>query len=84
MFAKLYGDGDDQILVKLDSNDDSGEPEVRFYSAFPDVGVCSIAVGFKDTDLGWSAAEKAFSNITEILAKEAVKSLALSVAEVGI
>jgi hypothetical protein len=30
-FAKLYGDGDDQILVKLDECLDGGQPEVRFY-----------------------------------------------------
>ena len=70
-FAKLYGDGDDQILVKIDESDD-GAPEVRFYFQPLELGVCSLAIKFDDSDDGWDKAETAFAAVTEDTAQEVV------------
>ena len=71
-FAKLYGDGDDQILVKLDECLDGGQPEVRFYFQPPELGVCSLAIKFEDSDAGWDEAETAFAAVTQESAREVV------------
>ena len=75
MFAKLferpmYG----QVLAKLDVNE-NGDPELRWYVQPPDLGVCSFALGFKDTDDGWDAAEAAFNGADEATADAAGKAL---------
>ena len=71
-FAKLFGEGHDQILVKLDGCLEEGRPEVRFYFQPPDLGVCSWAVKFNDTDDGWDEAETAFEAVTQDTALEVV------------
>ena len=76
-FAKLYGVGDGQILVKIDEAED-GAPEVRFYFQPPGLGVCSMALKFQDSYDGWDKAEAAFEAVTEDSARAAVeKQLAL-------
>ena len=45
MFAKLFFDNADQVLVKLDS-DDEGNPEIRFYCEPNGLGVCSAVLSF--------------------------------------
>ncbi|SDJ89184.1 hypothetical protein [Billgrantia gudaonensis] len=63
MFAKIFqSPAYGQILVKLDSADDDGSPEVRFYVKPKNLGVCSFAIGFSDSDEGWNAAERGFEN----------------------
>lgn len=58
-FAKLFDrPGYGQVLAKLDLHD--GKPELRWYVQPPEMGVCSFALGFEDTDDGWDAAERAF------------------------
>lgn len=71
-FAKLYETDQGQILVKLDAEDGGGAPEVRFYVTPPGLGVCSIALKFKDSDEGWDKAEEAFDIIDEARAIAAV------------
>ncbi len=71
MFCKLFGTDNDQVLVKLDSNDD-GFPEVRIYFEPPDLGVCAAAFSWNDSDTGWDTAEKTFADITEAKAREIV------------
>lgn len=65
-FAKLYGNDDNQVLVKLDQGEDG--PEVRFYFKPDGLGVCSVASEFEDTDEGWDAAESAFEKVNEEMA----------------
>lgn len=71
-FAKLYGEGDDQILVKLD-NDQYDAPELRFYCQPPDFGVCSFSINFEGSEAGWDKAEAAFEKVTEESAREAIR-----------
>lgn len=60
-FAKLFETEEfGQILVKLDASPDEHEPEVRFYVNPPDLGVCSFAAGYPDSDEGWDAAQACF------------------------
>lgn len=73
MFCKLFGPDDNQILAKLDS-DENEVPEVRFYFQPENLGVCSIAVGFNDTDEGWVAAERFLKILTEEQARKLVDS----------
>ena len=63
MFCKLYETKrHGQILVKLDTCIED-KPEIRFYTQPANLGVCSVAIGYKDTDNGWAAAEAAFAAI---------------------
>jgi len=64
MFAKLYGADKDQVLVKMDTNEEC-EPEVRVFVKPEGLGVCSIAVSFKDSDAGWKKAQKIIDERTE-------------------
>jgi hypothetical protein len=76
-FAKLFGAGDDQVLVKKDA-DQKGNPEVRFYFVpkKPEgLGVCSIAIGWKDdSDDSWAHCDMAFESVTEELARERIQA----------
>lgn len=82
-FAKLYNDTPHgQILVKLDTDRDEGSPEVRFFSMPPGLGVCSVALGFDDTDAGWETAEAAFEKVDEKKAIEIIGSMGAGWSEV--
>jgi hypothetical protein len=76
-FAKLFGSGDEQLLVKKDA-DQKGNPEVRFYFVpkQPEgLGVCSIAIGWKDdSETSWDQCDKAFASVTEQGARERIES----------
>jgi len=74
-FAKLYETDYGQILVKLDACSETAVPEVRFYVKPPGLGVCSLALKFKDTDEGWDKAEEAFDKINEPRAVDAVREV---------
>lgn len=74
MFAKLYGTDKDQVLVKQDINED-GCPEIRFYCEPEGLGVCSIAISFKDDENGWDKAEEVFNEVTETKAREMCKRI---------
>ncbi len=71
MFAKLFGGPDDQVLVKLDSAE-SGSPEVRLFFEPVGLGVCSIALGFEDSEDGWAKAETAFASMNEVEARAGI------------
>lgn len=72
-FCKVFTDEDiGQILVKLDSSDETFKPEVRFYCQPADLGVCSMALIFTDDDAGWDKAEKAFTEMNKETAVNAV------------
>ena len=72
-FAKLFGSGDDQIVVLLQGNDDDSAPEVRIFYQPPDLGVCSVALGYEDTDEGWEHAEEAFRRASEETIRSMIK-----------
>lgn len=78
MFAKLYGTDQDQVLVKVDSNDE-GEPEIRFYTKPEGFGLCSLAISFEDSDedsdKGWDRAYKALKEMTEEKARKMLSDL---------
>lgn len=72
MFAKLYGTDKDQVLVKMDTNEE-GRPELRFYCEPDGLGVCSVAVIFSDNDKGWAKAEQGMKEMTEKMARTMVE-----------
>jgi len=83
MFAKLYEpEPGRQVLVKLDTGDEG--PEVRTYCEPQNLGVCSIAGSWPDTDDGWTAAEKAFEEMTEERAVSLADKICASVADVAV
>lgn len=65
-YAKLFGEGERQIVVINQSSDD-GWPEVRIFFKTEDLGVSSIAVSFQDDEAGQGqkASDKLFSQMTE-------------------
>jgi len=69
MFAKLYNTKAGQVLIKMDTGEES-RPEVRFYFEPDGLGVCSIAYGFKDTEDGWTKCQKLFHESNELQAEE--------------
>lgn len=76
-FAKLFrADDTGQVLVVLDEGDEG--PEIRISFKPRGLGVCSVKLGFKDSDSGWDRAESVFRDkINEEFALSTVrKSLA--------
>lgn len=65
-FCKLFEpEGKRQILVVLDDADEGSGPEVKV-SCKPDgFGVCSVGIGFKESDTAWDSAEKMLANFSE-------------------
>lgn len=64
-FCKIFEDKDiGQVLVKLDSSEDYN-PEIRFYCKPKDLGVCSLALVYKDTDAGWARADLEFEKMDQ-------------------
>lgn len=62
-FAKLFdGPRCGQLLIKCDTDQD-GAPEVRVYFQPPNLGVCSVALSFPDTDDGAAQARTAFDRM---------------------
>ena len=74
MFAKLYETHLGQILVKADADEES-KPEVRFYFKPENLGVCSMAVSFDDTDEGWDKQESFFNTMSQEKAVEVVNDV---------
>ena len=73
MFAKIFDSSIfGQILVKRDVSEDS-KPEVRFYFEPPELGVCSLAIGFADNDTGWDLCDAAFDAATLEKAEDVLK-----------
>lgn len=74
-FAKLYQvDGIGQILVKQDTSDDEGRPEVQVFFSPPNIGVCKVGLAFTDDDNGWQKCDAAFEGMTEERATELVRA----------
>lgn len=74
MFAKLFDrPGFGQVLAKLDGHE--GKPELRWYVQPPELGVCSFALGFEDSDEGWGLAEAAFERADDAAADAAGRAL---------
>jgi len=68
MFAKIfetekYG----QILVKFDESDEN-TPEIRFYFKPTDMGVCSLAAQYKDTEKDRELSRDYFEKVDEFSA----------------
>lgn len=81
MFAKLYETPEyGQILVKLDVHPDENTPEVRYYIQPHNLGVCSYALGWPDTDEGWDKAEQWFALVDEEDAREKANTIQKQVA----
>ena len=84
MFAKLYEtDEFGQILVKLDQSDGDCVPEVRIYFEPENLGVCSTAFKYKDSDDGWDKAEKYFNEIDQSTAMSTVNGVIQQLAQVS-
>jgi len=74
MFAKLYETELGQILVKQDDGDDGAE--VRIFFEPEGLGVCSVALNWKqdDNETQWKKADSAFEKMTEEAVTELVKN----------
>lgn len=69
-FCKLFETPEHgQILVKLDTNDDN-HPEVRFFASPEDLGVCTVAPAWPDTEEGWAQALAYFEAMDEAQARK--------------
>lgn len=76
MFAKLYETKLGQILVKKDTNEDSGNPEIRVYFEPEGFGVCHIDTAMRDdSESSWNDLDTIFDKITSKTAVKAVKAV---------
>ena len=77
MFAKLFENEEHgQLLVKLDTDPETLNPEIRLYFQLPGTGVCSLAICWEsDTEEDWDNADKAFERYDEKMAIGAVTSV---------
>ena len=73
MFAKLFDTIHGQTLAKLDEGEDG--PEIRCYWQPPELGVCSAAIKFPASDLGWDKAEALFALLTAEAAAEFITNV---------
>jgi len=71
-FAKLFGSGEKQIVVIVQRGKD-GDPEIRFFYRPKDLGVCSMAINFPDSEIGWESAEKVLEKLTEERARKIIR-----------
>jgi len=69
-----------QILVKVDA-DENSKPEVRYFFSPKDMGVCSMAVTFDDSDSGWNSADKLFDKTNEEQALKVICEIMDKIAE---
>ena len=75
MFAKLFGPDDDQVLVTLDSDDETNKPTIKVSFVpkdIPQAGICALRITFSDSPKGWKVAEQTLENITEESARSIV------------
>lgn len=73
IFAKLYETELGQILVMRDEGVEG--PEVRFYVKPADLGVCSVAVGFEESDEGYEKADRYFAEVGRQTAIQVASSI---------
>ncbi len=64
-FAKLYGSGDDQVLVVLNLENDAGNPELRYYFQPKGIGLCSATRYWPNHVAGALGARLAFDCVCE-------------------
>lgn len=72
-FCKLFGSGKDQLVVIMQRGDDG--PELRCFASPTNLGVCSVAFSYADTEKGWDTAEEQFMLVDEARAKYMAKPL---------
>lgn len=67
-FAKLFGQGKDQILAVYQTHDDDGKPEIAIFFQPPGLGVCKVS-GIYDS---WDKADIQWAKVDEAYLREAV------------
>jgi len=72
-FAKLFETELGQILIMNTANDETNNPEIRFYYESTGLGVCNMSIKF-DIDC-WGEANTAFDMINEEKATETIRKL---------
>ena len=83
MFAKLFGPNDDQVLVTLDSDDETKKPTIKVSFVpkdIPQSGICVLGISFSDSPKGWKRAEQILEEITEESARSIVAAAMKDVA----
>lgn len=66
-FAKLFGEGDDQILVVYR---DAGEyPTITMTIRVPGLGIMDSKFEYDDTDAGYATSAERFASLDESVAK---------------
>lgn len=75
MFAKLFETEIGQVLVKIDEKDNT--PEVRIFFEPDGLGVCSVALEFKDDESGnaWDKADNCFEKTDQDVAVSMIKKV---------
>lgn len=83
-FAKIYDTSEfGQILVKLDTNSETGFSEIRFYFKQEGFGVCSITINYvDDNEETITGSQKTFNNTTLTQALSLVREASNKIAEV--
>ena len=69
-FAKLYGTGDAQLLVKIEPSDDETRAEVRVYGKPQGYSVCNVCRHWPNDAPGRAAARRFFDSLDEAATRE--------------
>jgi hypothetical protein len=73
MFAKLFGNNDDQVLVLKKTDDKNGNPMIEIFFKPEGLDVCSINIEFKDdSDKSFNECDNIFCQIDENTARNAL------------
>lgn len=79
-FAKIFeSETIGQLCCIAAAENDESHPEIRVFCVPKNLGVCSSALIFSDTDAGWAAQEKAFDELT----LKAAENIAMPVIEMA-
>jgi hypothetical protein len=74
-FCKLFdSERYGQLLLMRQESDHDGM-EIRCFAQPPGLGVCSVAIGFGDTDAGDGMCDEVFDTIDQAAAERMVKQL---------
>lgn len=64
-FAKVFGEGDNQIAAIIKANDKTDQAEVSIFFKPKGLGVCQANFGYPNTNRGWEQAEKFFREFSQ-------------------
>jgi hypothetical protein len=64
-----------QILLVIQSNDETGNPQIQWSVEPPELGVCTMRIDLENSQQGWNAADKYLADATTEHAYEVAEEM---------